>query len=82
MAEAAIRERRSVTARAARIAVPVFLAAFFLQSSLGIESESLTFDEEPAIGSAYLAFRTQDLRLVKERPARAGEAGAASEIRG
>jgi hypothetical protein len=55
-------------ARAARGAVVILLAAFFAQSSLGIESESLTFDEEPAIGSSYLAFRHQDLRLVKERP--------------
>lgn len=44
------------------------LAAFVVQSALGIESESLTYDEPPAIGSAYLAFRHQDLRLMKERP--------------
>jgi hypothetical protein len=54
--------------RAARLAAVILLAAFFAESRLGIESESLTFDEEPAIGSAYLAFRHQDLRLVKERP--------------
>jgi hypothetical protein len=52
----------------ARAAAAVLLAAFFLQSSLGIESESLTFDEAGAIGSSYLAFRQHDVRLVKERP--------------
>ena len=56
----------------ARAAAAVLLAAFFLQSSLGIESESLTFDEPAAIGSSYLAFRKQDVRLVKERPALLG----------
>ncbi|HLY36543.1 MAG TPA: glycosyltransferase family 39 protein [Candidatus Binatia bacterium] len=49
-------------------AAAVLLAAFFLQSSLGIESESLTFDESGSIGSSYLAFRKHDVRLVKERP--------------
>ncbi len=52
----------------ARVAAAVLLAAFFLQSSLGIESESVTFDEPTSIGSSYLAFRKHDLRLVKERP--------------
>src|SRR5262245_17964153 len=51
-----------------RVWIAVVLAAFFAQSSLGIESESLTFDEPAAIGSSYLAFRHHDLRLVKERP--------------
>ncbi|HJQ83623.1 MAG TPA: glycosyltransferase family 39 protein [Candidatus Binatia bacterium] len=54
--------------RAARLALVLALAAFFVQSARGIESESLTFDEPPAIGSAHLAFRRHDLRLVKERP--------------
>jgi hypothetical protein len=52
----------------ARAAAAVLLAVFFLQSSLGIESESLTFDEPAAIGSSYLAFRKHDVRLVRERP--------------
>jgi hypothetical protein len=50
------------------LAAGVLLATFFLQSSLGIESESLTFDEAGSIGSSYLAFRKHDVRLVKERP--------------
>ena len=54
--------------RGAWIAVAVLLAAFVAQSSLGIETESLTFDEGAAIGSSYLAFRRHDLRLIKERP--------------
>jgi hypothetical protein len=53
---------------ARRIAVVVLLAAFFAESSLGIESESVTYDEGAAIGSAYLAFRQRDLRLIHERP--------------
>jgi dolichyl-phosphate-mannose-protein mannosyltransferase len=55
-------------ARRVHVWVAVLLAAFFVQSSLGIESESLTFDEGAAIGSSYLAFRKHDLRLMKERP--------------
>src|SRR5438105_1283606 len=52
----------------ARGAAALLLAAFFLQSSLGIESESLTFDEAGSIGSSYFTFRKHDVRLVKERP--------------
>jgi len=48
--------------------VAAFLAAFFVQSSLGIESESVTFDEGTAIATAYLAFHNHDLRLIFERP--------------
>ena len=51
-----------------RTIAALLLALFFLQSHLGIRSESMTFDEGTAIGSSFLAFRKGDVSLAHERP--------------
>ncbi len=58
--------------RAPRGALPLTLLAalglFAAQSLPGLLRESVTYDEPAAIGSAYLAYRTGDLRLFRDMP--------------
>ncbi|MCX5795122.1 MAG: glycosyltransferase family 39 protein [Elusimicrobia bacterium] len=46
----------------------LLLALFFIQSAVSLESESMTFDEPTAIATAFAAFRSHDLAVVRERP--------------
>ena len=50
------------------VALAGLLAVFFVQSAIGLESESATFDEPAAIGSSYLAYRAGDLSIIRDRP--------------